>query len=224
MAIAKNSRRIRALLPDPQRLLQSVCRWRPAPVAVTGEHADLEPDHGLGAGQVPRRVLSAGRSRFGEPVTGRILGFIAGIGIETAVRRLAGDTFLPGIQIEAGRICVDPGRLLHPGDLLHEAGHLAVLPPKARAACTGAIDHAPADEMMAIAWSWAALTHLELPPSEVFHASGYKGDSEWLIETYRHGSYIGLPMLQWIGLAADARQAERLGVDPYPHMLRWLRA
>ena len=31
-------------------------------------------------------------------------------------------------------------------------------------------------------------------------------------------------MLQWRGLTLDEKSARALGVKPYPHMLRWLRA
>lgn len=81
----------------------------------------------------------------------------------------------------------------------------------------------PAEEMMAIAWSYAAVLHLGLPPETVFHAEGYRGGSSSLLENFREGRYLAVPMLQWLGLAHDEKQAQQLGASPYPHMLRWLR-
>ena len=43
---------------------------------------------------------------------------------------------LPGLAIEHGAILVDEQRLSHPGDILHEAGHLAVADPVGRNAPT----------------------------------------------------------------------------------------
>ncbi|WP_230970520.1 aspartyl/asparaginyl beta-hydroxylase domain-containing protein [Nitrogeniibacter aestuarii] len=152
----------------------------------------------------------------------KILAFLDEIGIPVTERELTGRTFLPGIAIEAGALCVDRTRLQHPGDLLHEAGHLAVMPPAVRASAS-ALCADPAEEMMAIAWSWAALTYLDLPPGIVFHDTGYKGDAAWLVETFTAGEPLALPMLQWLGMTADTVQAPALGVPPFPHMIKWLR-
>lgn len=157
-------------------------------------------------------------------LVGQIIGFIRDIGIAVETCELGDDTFLPGIAVRGGTIRVDPGRLRYPGDLLHEAGHIAVTPAAQRAAMGDDAGDEPADEMMAIAWSWAASVYLGLDPGVVFHPDGYKGDAQWLIETFGTGHYIGLPMLQWIGLSADPQRAAELGVAPYPAMLRWLRA
>jgi hypothetical protein len=32
-----------------------------------------------------------------------------------------------------------------------------------------------------------------------------------------------VPLLQWMGLTLDRKQAEAASVAPYPHMIRWLR-
>jgi len=61
-----------------------------------------------------------------------IVAFLRGIGLEVKTRAVAGPTFLPGITVERGVIVFDPVSLQHPGDLLHEAGHLAVKPPLER--------------------------------------------------------------------------------------------
>lgn len=57
-------------------------------------------------------------------------------------------------------------------------------------------------EMAVIAWSVAAALHLSISLTEVFHPEGYKGEWKWLMEQYESKNYIGLPLLQWMGLAA----------------------
>ena len=54
--------------------------------------------------------------------------FIQSIGISVLFREIPEKSFLPGISIKAGEIIVDPEKLKYPGDILHEAGHIAVVP------------------------------------------------------------------------------------------------
>ncbi len=129
---------------------------------------------------------------------------------------------MPGLTIDHGTLVVDRSRLQHPGDLLHEAGHLAVIPADERAQLVGNAGPDPAREMMAIAWSYAALRHLRLDPAVVFHEGGYRGGSGSLIENFSAGRYIGVPVLQWLGMTAEGTRAVELGIKPYPKMLKWL--
>ena len=135
-------------------------------------------------------------------------------------------TFLPGLLVENGRIIADPEKLLYPGDLLHEAGHLASIPPDERKT-TG--DPLPDQyvtggfEVMALAWSYAACLHIGLDASVVFHDKGYKGEGAFLAQTFTAGNYIGLPMLQYLALAYDEKKATELGILPYPKMVHWLK-
>lgn len=118
--------------------------------------------------------------------------FLAGIGIE-AREGTAANGFIPGVRIEEGVLLVDLDECM-PGDLLHEAGHIAVVPRMFREGLTGDLEDCPAvEEMMgymeahpeafdspedpiargilqageneATAWSYAAAVHL-----------GYSGD------------------------------------------------
>ena len=73
-----------------------------------------------------------------------------------------------------------------------------------------------------MAWSYAALRHLELDPAVVFHDGGYSGGARTLLANFSAGRYVAVPMLQWLGMTADAQRAVELGVAPYPNMLRWL--
>ena len=81
----------------------------------------------------------------------------------------------------------------------------------------------PAEEMTSIAWSYAALRHLDLDPAIVFHDDGYKGEAVSLIENFTAGHYFGVPLLQLYGMAVEPSRAAETGVELYPHMLRWLR-
>jgi hypothetical protein len=157
-----------------------------------------------------------------DDVLGTILSFVAGIGLGLDDGEIADTTPLPGITMRAGRLVIDRARLF-PGDLLHEAGHLAVMTPADRLAAGGQLVATPAEEMMAIAWSYAATRHLSLPPEVVFHPDGYKGGSASLIENFAAGRYVGVPMLQWLGMTAEPARAAELGIEPYPAMIRWVR-
>lgn len=144
--------------------------------------------------------------------------FLADIGLETQEARLRGTCFLPGLRIADGRLLIDPARLQHPGDVLHEAGHLAVTPAAARAGLHGNVaEHHPeneGDELAVMLWSYAAYQALALPPEVVFHPAGYHGQSAWLLANYRRGHFVGLPLLVWMGLTTT---------DTFPRMTRWLR-
>lgn len=160
---------------------------------------------------------------FKEPVTARIVDFLRGIGLKVTFRELTTPCFLPGIQIRDGGLLVDETQLLYPGDLLHEAGHLAVKTTKNREKAGVDAGKFQAQEIGAICWSYAALTHLGLDPAVVFHPAGYRGAADSFIENFTQGRAPGLPLLQWMGLTYDEKNAPEHGVPPFPHMIRWLR-
>jgi hypothetical protein len=158
---------------------------------------------------------------FADPLTERLVAFVRGIGIEVRIVTLPEKTVLPGLDIRHGAILVDEARMTHPGDILHEAGHLAVTDPAERNAPQ--LSPTPAEEMTSIAWSYAALRHLALDPAMVFHEDGYKGEAQSIIDNFTAGRYFGVPMLQFYGMAIEPRRAAAMSAEPYPHMLRWLR-
>jgi hypothetical protein len=57
----------------------------------------------------------------------------------------------------------------------------------------------------------------------VFHAAGYRGGGANLVENFSSGRYVGVPLLQLYGMTVEPRHAAARGVEPFPHMLRWLR-
>lgn len=160
--------------------------------------------------------------RFNDELTNKIVHFLFEIGLKVEQAVLNEETFLPGISVNRGVLLVDESKLKYPGDLLHEAGHLAVIPLNRRNQLRKDVGKKAGEEMMAIAWSYAALVYLKLEPSVVFHSDGYRGGSESLIENFTQRYYFGVPTLQWIGLTADDNKAKEMGIEPYPNMIKWL--
>ena len=152
--------------------------------------------------------------------------FLNSIGIKTVFRRIDFDSFLPGFLIENGTIVIDNDRLQYPGDILHEAGHIAVVSfaDRSRLSEKSIIKRKDreAEEVMAIAWSYAACIHLKIDPSFVFHDDGYRGGSSSIIESCSKNEYIGMFMLQGVGMTKDGNQTV-FKTMPFPHMTNWLR-
>lgn len=149
-----------------------------------------------------------------ETIVAEIAAFLENVGLPVRFCEITAPTFLPGIAVDQGVLTIDQRRLLHPGDLLHEAGHLALLRPGERAIAHGHLGTDGGFEMAAIAWSWAAARHLRLDPAVVFHEAGYRGGARALRENFLAGRYIGVPLLVWAGLTTAAA---------YPVLSTWLR-
>jgi hypothetical protein len=156
-----------------------------------------------------------------ETLTELIAAFIRQIGFEVRAEPLTGPTGLPGMTIRHGAILYDPATDYAPGDLLHEAGHLAVCPAELRG--TPELEASGADEASATAWSYAANRHLHLPTEVVFHAPSFKGEGPSLAENFDAGRYYGLALLQLYGMTIEPGRATADGPPPFPHMLRWIR-
>lgn len=155
----------------------------------------------------------------------KTINFLTSIGIRIMEKKLD-DTFLPGLSLGPNCIYVDYDKLLYPGDILHEAGHLAVAEPRVRNRIGDEdLKDWPTDgeEIAAILWSYAALTHLDLPLEYVFHPNGYKADSQWLIDSLSNKNYVGLPLLEWMGLTLSEANAEAQNKKPFPEMQKWMR-
>ncbi|MCX6854420.1 MAG: hypothetical protein NTV80_05890 [Verrucomicrobia bacterium] len=160
---------------------------------------------------------------FNNPITQKIATFLESIQLPIRSCALEEGTFLPGLALERGCILVDETKLLYPGDILHEAGHLAISTPEERQAAGGNLAVGGGEEMAAIAWSYAAALHIDIDPAIVFHPHGYRNGSDSLLENFRAGHYLAVPLLQWMGLCYDAPKAAENNAEPYPIMQRWLR-
>ena len=140
--------------------------------------------------------------------------FLRSLGIAVTATRIEHDTLVPGVDILAGGLIYDEPQLASAADLLHEGAHIALTPPALRPALMGTIESSPAEEVSAIAWTWAAALHLGLDPRRVFHEEVVSGNGPTLLENFAAGRYVGVPMLQRWGLTS---------AEEYPRMRRWLR-
>jgi hypothetical protein len=152
--------------------------------------------------------------------------FLNEIGIETLYKDLKEEAcFLPGFLIADGKIIIDKTKVKFPGDLLHEAAHIAVVSSAERGLLhgenIGSRQDAASEEMMSIAWSYAACIHLEIDPYFVFHEQGYKGGAESIVDNFAKGNYFGVPVLQWLGMTTTSKNP--VDTNTYPFMIKWLR-
>jgi hypothetical protein len=177
--------------------------------------------------EVSERVL---RSKppvpvFRDPRLARMAEFLASIGIDMRPGAIEVETLFPGSLISRGSLVIDESVLIAPGDALHEAAHIALSPPQRRAHDFAFIEgEIGGEELAAISWCWAALLKLDIPPEDIFHDTAYqRGDSAMLIENARRGIFIGFPLLQTWGMAYDERNARARAVEPFPHMVKWVR-
>ncbi len=156
-----------------------------------------------------------------------IVSFLNGVGISVREGLVPESSFLPGIRVHGGGLILDRALLRWPGDLLHEAGHIAVAPAALRPTLSDGVEVVAsvphASEAEVTAWAFAAVCHLRLDPAVLFHAGGYRGHSAGLINTFANGVYPGAFGLAKAGMTLVGPEAVRAGLLPYPAMTLWLR-
>lgn len=157
----------------------------------------------------------------------KMLKFIEKIGIAVDFAEVDDHTFLPGLHIEKGKLVVDENKLKYVGDILHEAGHIALMTPEDRAAQSGSLEghkDPEATEMMVIAWTYAASLEIGINPEIVFHSEGYRGAGQHILQNFNEGRYFGVPMLQWLGMTNVAATPGITEPILFPKMKTWMRS
>lgn len=169
----------------------------------------------------------------------RCIAFAHSIGIPAKIgRRQWQNEFLPGLLVWRGVLFINPDHVLGYDDILHELGHLAILPSTFRRHATGDIDRSiwrpvqkyrrahpfmigheedpiqravmQASDHEAIAWSFAAMTELKLPVRLI--VDGGPDAIAGTLCQLGTGYYCGIN-----GLAAAGMTTTRT----FPKMLRW---
>jgi hypothetical protein len=140
-----------------------------------------------------------------------IVDFVRSIGVAVHYGDGAAGGFLPGINIHAGELHIDPDALLGSGDVLHEAGHIIGVPrrywPRLGTDLQAGVDALLAEErepdggenpllaraaqfgeLMAQGWAYAVTLYLGVSPGCVFFPG-----------SHRCTQYEGVhPIQQWI--------------------------
>jgi hypothetical protein len=162
--------------------------------------------------------------KFQNDIVERMVSFLDEIGIPVRPGHVNDDTFLPGIEVVEGGLIIDEAKLLYPGDLLHEAGHLAVASRELRNKLSGKVEIPKADlnviESAAMCWSYAACIHLDLDPRVIFHEHGYHGHSQDLLLNFELGVFPGVHELVSAGMT---RTVSEPGALKFPAMEKWTR-
>ena len=164
----------------------------------------------------------------------RVIAFLKDIGI--ALRECPGaEGFLKGITFEAGVMIYDPDQTTS-SDLLHEAGHVAVIPARYRHLVGGDLDETFAimgrdldqleidsPEMRAIlqsgeaeatAWSYAAGKAIGLKDRDIIADSDFSDQGASVRTMLSFGAHFGVHGLVHGGMCANKRE--------YPKLTRWL--
>jgi len=142
-----------------------------------------------------------------------ILDFVRSLPLPVRLLDDVPDPVFAGMKVARGEILLAPAQIENPGDVLHEAGHLAIVAAADRPRFPEECKPTGGQELAALAWSYAAAVHLALPPEVVFHPAAYKGESPALLETFADGRWVGVHYLVWRKLTEPAL---------YPSMRRWL--
>lgn len=151
--------------------------------------------------------------------------------------------FVPGVRIHEGGIVFDPDHA-QPSNLLHEAGHLAVIPSQFRALATDDIskvqkhmiseidalfdqDSTQIDSPLcravmqsgdpeATAWAFAAGREIGVPDEQIILDEEYGGEGQFV--------RLGLSMNAYVGINGLVASGMCTSTKTYPAMRRWLQS
>lgn len=162
---------------------------------------------------------------------------LAKIGI-VAIESEDADGFLDGIAIRRGELHYQPE--CRPSNLLHEAGHLACIPPMFRQHADGDLDELavtmcryaaerfesggnPDDPLIkailqcsdseATAWAWAFGVHVGLEPDRIIDSEDYQGEGDEVRLQVSNGMHFGVNGLRAAGFMRSIKQ--------YPVLDKW---
>lgn len=162
----------------------------------------------------------------------KVITFIQSIGIKVIKVDVIQHTFIDGVKIVNG--CIHITENTKVSNLLHEAGHLAIIPANLRHLADGDLDDAfkkifeitsklPHDhpiqrvliqcsDVEATAWAWSVGCHLGIPHSEIIDEEDYEGEGGNIRFMLSCGKYFGIN-----GLAASGMTTTRT----YPRLEYW---
>jgi hypothetical protein len=168
--------------------------------------------------------------------------FLAGIGLDVQGRPGA-QGFIDKVLIVDGGLRVDP--FATPSNLLHEAGHVAIVPERFRALMSGDLSHGmklmwdeidqlnldpdgplhraalQCSESEATAWAWAAGKAIGLPDEVIILDPEYQGDGANMRFSLASNCYLGINGLSHAGFCSVRANPYR-NLPVYPSLAFWL--
>lgn len=147
----------------------------------------------------------------------KIIDFARSIGLLIHTQsRISSDSFVPNVLIQKGEIFVNP-ELVTVSDLLHECGHLALIPKIYRTYFSGnlykgfdiylsgttEIDSLSyylmqaSDDAGVTAWSWAVGKHFNIPDEDIIEDCSYDHSGEFVRHELRSGWHSGVSGLHY---------------------------
>ena len=186
--------------------------------------------------------MTAGRNE--REINDAIVRFLTEIGLVChEVPGVSG--FAAGVLIVSGELHVDLD-VVRPSTLLHEAGHLAVIPDLYRSKMSGDLHQSVRDifeevsartddpchpvlialfqasDTEVTAWAWAAGKHLGIPEDLIIEAEDYQNAGDDIALMLRMGRYAGIHGLTHAGFTQHSKlMAEMTGAPLYPKMRFW---
>lgn len=175
----------------------------------------------------------------------KTINFLNEIGLECEIEPGA-NGFLSTVRIERGKLFVDPSALA--ADILHEAGHLAVLPGRFRSIVGKdigkiqtlifkTVDFENPDEgearaalqcgdQEATAWAWAAGKKIGLDDQSIIDGASYAGEGKnirIMLSTNRYMGINGLAAAKFC-VVPPGYLGKHLNLPTYPELKMWLQS
>ena len=150
------------------------------------------------------------------------------------------DSFLSGVKIENGTLIVD--RSCSISNLLHEAGHLAVLPKEYRVQANDDLSivllkmydevdcskeenrrYMQCEDAESTAWAYAFGLKCGVPFDLIIDDEQYDGTGRDVLESLKHGSGFGVNGLARMGWCASSIiHSKASGLPIYPNLVKWI--
>lgn len=168
--------------------------------------------------------------------------FLKAVGLQVEVK-VGASGFIDSVEISCGGLLVDPAA--HASNILHEAGHCAIVPQQWRHLLNGDLmqgmrdiyreltamqldpDHpleravVQASDPEATAWAFSAGRAIGLPDHVINRDADYEGEGEFIRQGLAMGAYIGINGLSHGGFCQRRPQPNR-GLPIYPNLAFWL--
>jgi hypothetical protein len=173
----------------------------------------------------------------------RLIAFLSEIGIDVIVGSDTNGGFLDTCKIEKGHLIASPNTPI--SDILHEAGHLAILPEIYRTKVTGDSDEVireihksiflahgedhpfpraivNSSDQAATAWAWAAGRHLGIAPEKIIQDSDYDNSGHDMRIMLSTGMYAGIHSLAHAGFCQTKRNPYVNEGAVWPELNYWV--